>query len=109
MSRTRREIDEDHKRVTGYLGEALEEKARSEEFYSTEIKAFQNQLKELDEEICFEATSAGHIHRMEKEADEKIRLILRELSQKTGHNYLPTNELTELIDERSEANDEDKS
>ncbi len=94
MIRTRREIDEDHKRITEFLGEALEEKVQSEEFYKNEINMLRDQLKELNNEACFEATSAGQIHQMELEADEKIRLILKELSQKTGHNYLSTNELS---------------
>lgn len=86
MNRERLVIAKQIEDVEKELECAVDDSASFEARNCERIADLNEQLNDLENEVCFEDTLSGQILKLHKEALEEIKVIISDFEQKTGIN-----------------------
>ena len=82
--RTRDEISKDIAYRVNVLNELVEISIRDEQKNEKRRSEIKDEIKNLREEVSFDDTLAGFVHRFTQETTKKVDVLFDELEQKTG-------------------------
>lgn len=88
MQRTQKAIEDERQEVKGQFEAIIKEGIQAKHFYKTERRRLRRRLLKLSEELHIKYVSKKQEQKLEIESQEKIKVILNELSQQTGYSYV---------------------